>query len=93
MKSVIFDISCPEDNRFKTISEFKECLVRGGEVTFIWNHVQYGVFKKNLRYCIALANGEKEKWCDTTDELLEYMVGDDRLRDVIPQVTVTERTI
>ena len=32
-------------------------------------------------------------WCDTADEVLEYMVGDDRLRDVITQVTVTERTI
>ena len=29
----------------------------------------------------------------TTDEILEYMVGEDRLRDVITQVTVLYRTI
>jgi hypothetical protein len=34
-----------------------------------------------------------EKWCDSADEILEYMVGGDRLRDVITQVKVWERTI
>ncbi len=38
-------------------------------------------------------NTRSEKWCDTADELLKYMVGSDRLRDVITQVTVIERTI
>lgn len=28
-------------------------------------------------------------WCNDVDEVLEYIVGDDRLRDVITQVTVT----
>ena len=34
-----------------------------------------------------------EKWCATSDEVLEYMVGTDQLRDVITQVTVIDRTI
>lgn len=34
-----------------------------------------------------------EKWCDTADEVLEYIIGGDRLRDVITQVKVWERTI
>ena len=34
-----------------------------------------------------------EKWCETSDDVLEHMVGLDRLRDVITQVTVIERTI
>ena len=34
-----------------------------------------------------------EEWCHDADEILEYMVGVDRLRDVITQVTVIERTI
>lgn len=93
MKSIIYSTSTPEENRFKTISEFKECIIRGGEVTFRWGQAQYGVFKSGLRYCIALADGEQEKWCDTPDEVLEYMVGGDRLRDVITQVTVLDRTI
>ena len=32
-------------------------------------------------------------WCDTPDEILEYIVGGDRLRDVITQVEVLYRTI
>ena len=44
--------------------------------------------------CISEAyKPETEKWCDDADEVLEYMVGGDRLRDVITKVTVWDRTI
>jgi hypothetical protein len=82
-----------EDNQFKTISDFKECIVRGGEIVFLWKDRLYGVFLGDQGFCIAEADGENEKWCDTADEVLEYMVGSDRLRDVITQVTVLDRTI
>lgn len=36
---------------------------------------------------------ETELWCDTADEILEYIVGGDRLRDVITQVEVIDRTL
>ncbi len=36
-------------------------------------------------------NARTEKWCDTADEVLEYMVGNDRLRDVITKVEVIFR--
>jgi len=32
-------------------------------------------------------------WGSTSDDVLDYMVGPDRLRDVITQVTVIDRTI
>lgn len=34
-----------------------------------------------------------EKWCETADDVLEHMIGFDRLWDVITQVTVIDRTI
>ena len=34
-----------------------------------------------------------EVWCDTPDEILEYIVGGDRLRDVITRVEVIDRTL
>ena len=94
-----------EDDRFKSISDFKWCMKRGGEVQFDWKGISYCCFG-----CVSPAPGEPprmviaqtgsaeinsrtEKWCDTADEILEYMVGDDRLRDVITKVIVTERTI
>ena len=94
-----------EDNRFKTISDFKQCMRRGGEVQFEWNGVLYCCFgcispaadaMPKMVICQAGSvevNTRTEKWCDTADEILEYMVGGDRLRDVITQVKVWERTI
>ena len=38
-------------------------------------------------------NTRTEKWCDTTDEILEHIVAGDRLCDVITQVKVWDRTI
>ena len=93
MKSIIYDTSTSEDMRFETISDFKDCITRGGEVVFSWGAKRYGVFKSGSQYCIALSSGERERWCDTADEVLEYTVGGDWLRDVITQVTVLDRTI
>ena len=82
-----------EENCFKTISNFKECIIRGGEPVFFWKGLQYGVCFYGDKYCIALTNGEQEKICDTPDDVLNYYVGEDRLRDVITQVTVLHRNI
>lgn len=94
-----------EQNRFKSISDFKWCMLCGGEVEFDWKGVSYCCFGcvcpqpgQAPRMVISQAgtaevNGSTERWGDTPDEILEYMVGDDRLRDVITQVTVWSRTI
>lgn len=34
-----------------------------------------------------------EKWCEDVDEILEYMIDGERLRDIITKVEVTDRTI
>ncbi len=93
-----------EENRFKTISDFKWCMRCGGEVEFSWKGKRYGIASKLRRSDNApiqmlisqtrVENMEEtEKWCDSADELLEYTVSGDRLRDVITQVTVIDRTI
>ncbi len=94
-----------EDNRFKTISDFKQCMRRGGEAEFEWNGIMYCCFgcvedpvSRRTRMLISQAgsvevNTRTEKWCDSADEVLEYTVGNDRLRDVITQVKVWSRTI
>lgn len=95
----------PEQNRFTSISDFKWCMRCGGEVQFEWNGVMYCCFgyisrpHDKLAKMLIARSGDiedslsTEKWCDTADELLEYMVGEDRLRDVITQVKVWDRTI
>lgn len=64
-----------------------------GEVEFEWNGKNYSITHPD-KISISEANKqETEKLCSTADEALEYKVGDDRLRDVITQVTVWSRTI
>ena len=84
-----------EDNRFKTISDFKWCVECGGEVEFIWNGLKYNITHRDGGV-ISISQAyrqDTEKLCRSADEVLEHMVGDDRLRDVITQVTVLDRTI
>ena len=87
-------LNSEDDNRFKTISDFKNCIIRGGEVVFLWNGVDYAISSNAEK--ISISEGykpETEKLYDTPDDVLEYKVGSDRLRDVITQVTVLDRTI
>lgn len=81
---------------FETISEFKRSLNWGGEIEFVWNDITYGVIRygTNNKITIYAANRpETEKVCETADDALEYMVGEDRLRDVITKVKVISRTV
>ena len=95
-----------QQNRFKTISDFENCMIRGGEVEFIWKDRDkiFGIFsglKKTptspMQILITrtyMDNPEPtELWCDTVDEVLEYIIDGDRLRDIITKVEVTNRTI
>ncbi len=99
--NIITESNTPEQNRFTTISDFKWCLKRGGEIEFEWKNKVYCAFGKlqktpdsEIQMCISEAyKPETEKWCDNADEVLEYKVGEDRLRDVITKVTVWDRTI
>ena len=87
----------------KTLLEDQNHLDR--MVQFEWNGVLYCCFgcispaadtAPKMVICQAGSvevNTRTEKWCDTADEILEYMIGGDRLRDVITQVKVWERTI
>ena len=56
-----------------------------------------GYYEKDGKFYNVLSHEECKEidglWGDTADEILEYMVGGDRLRDVITKVTVWNRTI
>ena len=101
----IIPANTPEQNRFTSISDFKWSMKCGGEVVFRWEGMEYCCFSKlehpesgKIMMYISKTDREdggrtSEKWCETSDDVLEYMVGFDRLRDVITKVTVIERTI
>lgn len=82
-----------EDNRFKTVSEFKDCIIRGGEPVFVWKGKEYGVCFSDAGYCIAQTDGSNEKLCKTPEDVLAYMVGNERLWDIITEVSVVFRAV
>lgn len=94
MKHTVVSSNTMEQNRFITISDFKTCMKWHGEVEFLWDGIVYNITHYNGYIAISHSGRqETEKQCKTSDEVLEYMVGGDRLRDVITQVTVVDRTI
>lgn len=83
-----------DQNRFVTISGFKTCMRWHGEVEFMWENTVYNITHYNGYISISHSRcQETEKLCKSFDEVLEYIVGTDRLRDVITQVTVLDHTI
>lgn len=92
--NMIVQTNTPEQNRFKTISDFLFCMKCGGEVEFEWKGTYYSITHTETKIGISEAyKQETEKLCDTADEVLEYLVSGDRLRDVITKVYVLLRTI
>ena len=85
-----------EDNRFQSTSEFKWCLMCGGEIEFRWNGKTYGVIRYGTDGKITVYeanNKESERVFDSSDDALEYMIGDEHMRDIITQVEVMFRSI
>ena len=77
--------------KFDSISEFKQYIKYRFEIELKWKGVYYFITPclEEDRILIYEEGKEgSEKWCDTADEVLEYKVGGDRLRDVITQVEV-----
>ena len=96
------------DYAFESIDDFKWCMTCGGEVNFVWNDKEFGVFsqlQKTENSPVQMFIGPTDKtaktygdkypevWCDTPDEILEYVIDGDKLRDIITKVLVTDRTI
>lgn len=84
------------DLKFESISDFKESLRYGAEIEFVWKNVSYGVVRFGTENKITIYQAhcpDTEVVCETADEARAFMVGEDRLRDVITQVEVVARTI
>lgn len=82
------------DYNFESISDFEDCMIRGGEVLFKWEDKTYSITHTAKEISIAESyKQETEKLYLTVDEALSFMLGDTPLRNVITQVEVICRTI
>lgn len=86
---------------FESISDYKWSMSCGPEVVFEWKGQRYCFFAKVKRESdgkvmpmISEVYSDELVWCETYDDVLEYRLRDgSRLRDIITQVTVLDRTI
>ena len=92
--SSIVGTNSPEQNRFKTISDFKWCMHYHGEVEFVWNNKTYDIVHDPDGIVIYEAHkGETERKYQTADQVLEYLIDGVRLRDIITKAEVVFRSI
>ena len=95
-KSMAEKINVPNDGHmnFNTISEFKWSMKSHAEIEFVWNNKSYNINQPIDGICILEAyKPGTEKLCKNADEVLEYMIDGERLRDIITKVKVVARTI
>ena len=70
MKYTIVPANTPEQDRFVSISDFKECMHWGGEVEFIWKGTRYGAVRygQGNKISVYVANRqETERLYDITN--------------------------
>ncbi len=83
-----------EELRFESISDFKWCMNCGGEVQFDWKDKSYGiVHEENSIVFYEAMKGETEVEFETVEELLDIIIDCQKLREIIKEIDVTERTI
>ena len=101
-------IITPENMRFESTSDFKISLERGGEIEFEWNGNTFGAFKymketpdSPEQFLIGPSDLTKKQYpgkytdyyADTIDEILDYVIDGDRLRDIVTSLYVIWRSI
>ena len=94
MGTIIYGSAEPE--YFESADQFRRSLEWGAEIRFQWKGVNYCCVRYGTNDKITICEAykpETEKVCETADDALEYIVGCDRLRDVITKVEVTECTV
>ncbi|MBR3593616.1 MAG: DUF4417 domain-containing protein [Clostridia bacterium] len=97
-----------ENMRFESIADFKISLERGGEIEFEWNDNTFGVFKHIKKapdspeqFLIGPSDLTKKQfpgkyvdyYADTIDEILDYVIDGERLRDIVTNLYVTWRNL
>lgn len=71
-------------DKFDSIEEFVDNLERGGEVEFIYNKKNYSITRPNGLICfMEVGNEASEVIFNKVNELLEYKIENQKIRDII----------
>jgi hypothetical protein len=90
MTTIHYDV--PE--RFWDEAEFIDCFNRGCEMQFDYEGKSYSCCAARGAFPVwEVGNDATHVTYDTAEAVLDYPIGDKRLRDILQDMTVTERTI
>lgn len=83
-----------EDN-FSTKFEFKESVEAGSEIVFEWNDKEYGLFKvANQKWVLSPDDtGDNDVFFYNIEDLLDYKIDNEKLKDICTKFTVIDRTL
>ena len=83
-------------DHFESISEFKFCMnCSGGEVEFRWHEKDYAcTCIPDGRMCISEANEQETAlFSNDIEEILDYLIDGQKLREIIKDIEVLFRSI
>lgn len=79
------------EDKFESFDEFIDYIKRGGEVNFLYNQKEYGVFKLNNKYYISKLDENEESIYDYPEEMYSYSIENKNLGDIITELDVFNR--
>ena len=85
--------SSPEEKAFTSIADFQTSMRRNAKVAFIYNDVTYTLHEEGITSISEAYKPETEALCDNSDDLLDHVIEGKKLREIITEVTVTDRAI
>lgn len=101
-----FDPSMFDQYQYESLGDFKFNMECGSEIEFTWNDRIFAIFsaisetsdspvRKMITEIYVDNMDETEMWCDTTDEVLDYMIEGKTLRERFNnhEILITSRTV
>lgn len=86
----------PDYNKLNTISDFKWCVIHGGEIEFVWKDKIYSItHDTNKQIGISqIYRQDTEEVYENVDQLLTYTLETgEKLNDIITRAEISSRTL
>ena len=83
-----------DSENFTDTDEFIDCFNRGCELVFIYGDRRYSAVPANGCFHVwEVGNKDSKTNYGTAEALLDYPIGDKRLRDILKDMKILERTL
>lgn len=78
---------------FSSLTEAKESILNGGEIIFSYNEKEYGILRNSNEFILAKTDGSDEVMFISLEALLDYQLGDSRIRDILKNTEILYKNL